>query len=132
MMEFAESQAIRNRWVALGMAIREDVRGIEKFEVSESADRAASLVCANYSNPKTGLMEALLGYPCDVGSSGISNVGHEVWNVRDRCVFQVHGHGERQGRRVVPDDEHRPHRHVLASNDAEEVDQWNPTPHHQS
>jgi hypothetical protein len=52
--------------------------------------------------------------------------------LHDRCVLQVHGHRKCQRLGIVPDDEHRPDRHVLAANHTEEVDQRNRTPHRQT
>src|SRR5437899_2435849 len=59
MMQLAEREAVRHDRLSLGMAVRKDVRRLQKFVVSESADGAALMVGAEHTLAKATLVETL-------------------------------------------------------------------------
>ena len=59
-MQFAEGQAVTDPGFTFRMAVGENVRGVEKFHVAQSANGAMT-VCPNNAHPKALLMKSALG-----------------------------------------------------------------------
>jgi hypothetical protein len=105
------------------VAVGEDVRGVEQFDVAQVANRARASVGVQHALSEDCLVQATLGdaavvRPPRVLGDSRAQVGGERLGLGDR-------HGERQARRVVTDDEHRPRRQVMPLRDPLEVHQRN-------
>ena len=77
-------------------------------------------------------MQPLLGQHRDVSPAGLAADDSHSGITRHRATFRVDGHRERELRRVIAHDVHRPDGHVLARRDPEEVDEGNRAPHGQT
>jgi hypothetical protein len=89
--------------------------------VAETANRAVLAVRLEHAFAEGLLMKALAHLARHVTPTnvGFRSLGH-WWHRRKLPV--VHGDRERQRCGVIPDDEHRPRRHVATGHDAVEVD----------
>lgn len=89
--------------------------------MAELANRAAVLVGAEYSLSKRRLMETRHGDAREVAAPRIGDLIREL--IRPQQVESpiVDSHLEHQARRIIAHDEYRPHRHVLALDDTEQV-----------
>lgn len=59
MMDLAEPDAIAHHWLALRMAIRKDMRGIEQYNVFEATDGALASIRCEYLTAKVSLVQTL-------------------------------------------------------------------------
>ena len=119
MMELAQGQAVRYHGFTSRMAVREDVRRIDKFRVSQLAYRALASVGVQHPLSEDGLMKSSLRHTSVVGATGVLRDRRaEVW--RERLRF---GKGDREGEccRVITHHVDGPRGKVVALRDALEV-----------
>ena len=122
-MQLAEREAVRHDRLSLGMAVRKDVRRLQKFVVSESADGAALMVGAEHTLAKATLVETLPNHCSD-----ITPPRHQRRRIFDLpfdrladLIVDRYDEGRRFG--VIIDNEYRPRYLVEARDDAVKIDQ---------
>ena len=117
MVDLAQGDAIRQDRFAPGMAVRQDVRGVEEFGVTQPAHRARRVVGSQHPGPEHGLVQAQSGEPFRVAAHIRRNqiAGHELG--------RVHLDHELVPFRFLADEVDRVDRVVNAFGDAHEVRQ---------
>ena len=121
MMKLAESYSILHCRYALWIYIRNNVSGIQKFKMPQSATSALFSVCLENSLPKAFLVQTLAHYRCYVRSPRLRS------RIRNDARLNVHRvisrYFEGELVRVVSDDKDRPNGKILARDNAVEIDQ---------
>jgi hypothetical protein len=123
MMELAEREAIWDNGFAQGVAIGEDMGGLQEFGVAEAANRTLRLVGTEDALAEALLVKSALGHGGDVLAASLrACLGDDLMHC-GALLGCVHRHTETKARRIIGHNIDRPHRQVLTRNDAEEVDQ---------
>lgn len=128
-VDLAQRNPIGDHRVAVRMPIREDVRGLEQFDVPQPANRAALTVGPEDAGTKLLLMHPPLGEHRDVlAANRRGRLGHPGLEWDDRPpVVDLDAKGEFGG--IVADDEHRVFGVVPSGHETDEVDERNLAPH---
>lgn len=66
MVQFAERNPVRDNWFTTRIRIRNNMRRLEEFLVSESADCAMLSICSHDILAKPLLVKSPSGYHCNV------------------------------------------------------------------
>src|SRR5689334_1914168 len=107
------------------MSIRQDMGSVEQFVMSQSADRARSLISLNDAHTKTLLMQSSLGGNRHIGTLCLRircDPGVRVFGNSDAGLF-AHFHREAEGRGIITDDVCGPNGGITSSYDSIEIDQ---------
>ena len=93
MVDLAECETVGHDRLAAGMAVRQDVRGVEELRVLQSADGALGTVGYQDLLAELGLVDADQAFLRDVGASGVTAETVELVATQD--LFGVEADGER-------------------------------------
>ena len=126
-VQLAQCQPIRDHRFAPHMGVRENVGGIEQLHVVEPAHGARLPIGTEHALTEGELMDSVTRQPREVAPPGI--VDHVDRQIRPERLGIVHRDRERERRRVITDDEHRPLGSVPSGYCPVQVHQWYLTLH---
>lgn len=120
-VEFAQCQAVRDQGLTHWIAVGDDVRGIQKFDMSKAANCAAGLISSKDALTEAHLMEA-----CEGDYGQVSPAPLRGDRVERSCKNStvVNGDNEPECLRIVALHKDRIDWQIPAGQDAVEIDQW--------
>ena len=110
-VDLAECESVRHDWLAPGMAVRQNVCGVQKFGVPEPADGTRRAVGNQDPLAELGLMDSNEPFLGDVGASRLGAGFDQL--VATQALFSIKADSEGEGSWIVSLHERRPHREVL-------------------
>jgi hypothetical protein len=125
MMERAEGDSVSDEWLPSRVRVGNDMRRVEKFLVTQAAERALTLVRLEYPFAKSSLMESEAHHGSRVEPTCCVSVLVELIDLLGgpqtdvSCI--VDGHGERESAGLVGYDEDRPGSEVPTRGDPVEI-----------
>lgn len=119
-MDLAKRKTIRDDWKAVVLLVPDDVCRVKQFLVLETTDCALCSISTEDSVSELLLVQTNHCHPSDVLSAGL--VGSSWRNARHKRFHILTREMEREARRIIANDHHRPDRGVAASFDPSEVD----------